>query len=242
MTQERDVELTTVDELLDEARLPKCAHYGCDRCDSLGFVVDDARPPDADGAVFTDGLDDEREGQVASFVGPRQDATVGRGDAGRLQPLFDPVFSEPEAEHLRRRAGEWQTHELKQERYRALETGVAGERLAQVERAVGVEIHQASAKIGEVPVDGDELRVATSVSEGRSDGFGDETYLGSCGPSGVGVGTAIFVIDVVEDSDPFTNARTSWWGPPFRRRRCRGGRRFLDRHSLSSLSRTRDAQ
>src|SRR5580658_5860944 len=130
MPEKCDIELSAVDELLDEAGLSQGSHERPDGCCQLTLVMDDACPPNAHRAILTDRLDDERKGKIARFVGVSQDSTVGRWDARRLKSLLYPIFSETKAQHLGRGPRERQAQQLQKQRDRALEPRVSREGFA----------------------------------------------------------------------------------------------------------------
>ena len=238
VTQHRDVHLPAVDVLLDEAGLAELLDDGPDRPGELLRVVHDARVRDAGRPVLAHRLHDEREGQIARVGRSGQDPALGRGDAGCLEPLLHPVLAQREAQHLRRRAGERQPEQLEDEGYGALEAGVAHERLAQVEGAVGLELVELGAQRREVPVDADQVRLVAGAGECRGHARRHERHVRTRSPHRIALGARVLEVDVVEHRDALERPGAVSPGCRPLRRRLRRGRawRCLDRHrSLAVL-------
>ena len=167
VAEEGHVELAPVDELLDQGRAggrssrpPRPRERA--RPGSCTTLV---RQIPTDPSSRT-GFTMRGKGRSHASPGARQDPPRRRGDAGGLEALLHAVLAEGEAQHLGRRAREGNAEQLEHERHRALEPRVAAERLAQVERAVGLELAQARPERGEVAVDRDELRVVPGARRG----------------------------------------------------------------------------
>ncbi len=108
---------------------------------------------------------------------------AGVGMPAASSRCFTRSFAERKAQHLGRRAREGDAEQLEEERHRALEARVAAKRLAEVERAVGIELGEASPERGEVAVDRDELGVVPRVAQERSDTRSDLAPPGRARPT-----------------------------------------------------------
>src|ERR1700722_12210910 len=98
MTKERNVELSTRDELLDQARLPERPDDLGDPLTQGSFVVDDAPRRDSRRAVFVNGLDDERKRKVAGILRAAHHEPLRSRDPGLKESLLHAVFVEGVAE------------------------------------------------------------------------------------------------------------------------------------------------
>ena len=190
----------------------------------------DALAGDAHRPVLAHRLDDQGEGEIAGLVGAPHHARCRGRDARRLEPLLHAILAKGQAQDLGRRAREGDTQQLEDERHRALEARVARERLAEVERAVDLELKQAGAQAGQIAVDGHEVRLVADLDERAGNARGDHRDLGARSPRRIELRRHVLVVVVVEDRDAFVCSRAPGWRPlRSRLRRCRL-RRCFDRH------------
>ncbi len=188
MTEERDVELSAIDELFCEAWLAQRGHDRLDGLLELCARADDAAVRNPDRSVLARWFDDQREGKVTDVVGRREHPARRRRNPRSLEAKLHLVFSEREAQDLGRGAGERDTQQLQQQGHGAFEPGIARERFAEVECTVGVELRESRAQVCEVAIYRHELGLVPGIRQSLGNTAGHESHLGTRGPAPVDFG------------------------------------------------------